>query len=99
MQARIDRARRPARRAAGKLGQAGAVGVGSDDFRARSGRSKRQRLAPCPGAKIEDAHAVGRLAGQRDQLAAFVLDLDQAIGEGGMVIDPAVGRQAQCPTG
>ena len=38
-----------------------------------------------------------RLAGQRDQLAAFVLDLDQAVGEGRMIVDPGVGRQPQAP--
>ena len=95
-QTRIDCSASPlgARR---KLGQTGSVGVGSDDFRVGSGRSKSQRLAPCPSAKVQNAQAVGRLAGQRDQLATFILYLDQAVGEGGMAIDAAVGSQANAP--
>ena len=67
--------------------------------RAGSGRGQRQRLAAGPGAEIEDPLTVPRLAGQRDQLAALVLHLDQAVRDRPDDRRPGCRTGAGCPTG
>ena len=62
------------------------------------GRRRRARgLAACPGAKIEYLLAGLGFAGQGNQLAPFILHLDEAALIGGMVIDAAIGRKADAP--
>jgi hypothetical protein len=86
---------RPARRA-GQLGSAPA-GVAGDDPRRGVGGGQRQRLAARAGAQVDHQLVAGRLAGERDQLAALVLHLDQPVGESLVAGDRAVGRQPQSP--
>ena len=74
-----------------------AVAVGREDLRAGRGRRQRQRLAPGPGAKIDDCASAPGRAGKRDQLAAFVLDLDEPVRELRMIVDPACRAAGGCP--
>ena len=45
----------------------------------------------------DDGHPRGRRAGERQQLAALVLHLDEAFGKDGTVVNAAVGRKPQAP--
>ena len=65
---------------------------------ARSARGGQgQRLAPGAGTQIDDPLTIRRRAAERDQLAAFVLDLDVAVEESRMLVDATVGGQANAP--
>ena len=56
---------------------------------------ERQRLAAGAGAKVDDDHARRRRAGEADELAALVLDLDQAAPPGRGLLDAKAFGQAE----
>ena len=80
-----------------KLRQSGPVCVRSQHLRARRRRSKGQRLPAGSGTKVEDVLPIFRLTGQRNQLAALVLYLEQALLECGMIVQARIGRKTQTP--
>ena len=86
--------------AAGGAFQAGGGDVAGDELAAvLHQHGQGQGLAPCPGAPVHDAH-VGRGADEGgDELAAFVLDFDQAGLEGGAAGDGAAAVYAEAPGG
>src|SRR6185437_7761555 len=83
--------------AGSKLGETRAIAVRGQDRSARSRRRQGQRLAPCPRAQVDNPLACFRFAGERDELAALVLDFDLPGFEAGFALDAAVGRESNAP--
>ena len=60
------------------------VRVGSEDDRRRFSRRQRERLPARTGAQVKDLLVRLGATGERDQLTAFVLNLDQITGKKAM---------------
>src|SRR4029079_3081869 len=73
------------------------VAVGRQDLRPWRGCGERERLAARARAQVQHPLIVLGSTGERDQLAAFVLNLDQALSIRRMVIDPRIRRQPDSP--
>src|SRR6185437_394225 len=52
---------------------------------------------PCPRAQVDNPLACFRVAGERDELAALVLDFDLPGFEAGFALDADVGRESNAP--
>ena len=81
-----------------KLRQARPVGVGRrGSVASGAAAASASAFPPAPAQRSRIRSPVARGAGQRDQLAALVLHLDQPGRERRMLVDPAVGGQANAP--